>query len=222
MYMIKKIKKFIKENKTYIIGICIMMLSQSMAFAVIKLFQNNPIYLYHPLDDKIPFIGLFVYIYDSFYIFVAISLYWIYKKDLDAFKKGIIAGTIGYLICYIIYLFLPTIMYRPAIPSIDPLTDLVIKITYLFDNPPLNCFPSIHCLFCFQVIYTFLFSKKYDNTRRKILSIIYLILIILSTLFIKQHFVYDVIGSFLVCILSNLVVEIFDLGEKVFKLIKSS
>lgn len=217
-----KIKNFVINNKNYIIGIVIMMLMQSIGFYVIKLFQHNPIYLYHPLDDKIPFIGLFIYIYNTFYPFVMFSLFLLYKKDAKAFYKGIIAGTIGYIICFIIYLFIPTIMYRPVIPSIDPLTDLVIKITYYFDNPPLNCFPSIHCLFCFQAIYSLLFSKKYNDNLKKFLLIFYLTLIILSTLFVKQHFVYDVIGSLLVCILTNLMVEVFDLYNVFKKLFKKS
>lgn len=212
----KKIKKFILDNKEFFIGIFFLMVVQGILFWFLKLFQKNPIYLYHPLDDKIPFIGLFVYIYNMFYPFVFLSLYWLYKKDEKAYFKAVIAGVMGYLICDIIFLFMPTIMYRAEFDSIGPLTDLVIKITYLADNPPLNCFPSIHCLFCFQVIYSYLFSKYNDN-KKKFFIILFLILIILSTLFVKQHFVYDVIGSLLVCLITNMIVEVFGLYDRIIK-----
>ena len=214
----KKIIDFIKKNKHYFIGICIMMISQSFLFMILKLFQSNPVYLIHPLDDKIPFIAPFIYIYNLFYPAVMFSLYLLYKKDVETFDKAIIAGTIGYLICYTIYLLLPTIMYRPVIPSFDPVTDLIIKITYFFDDPPLNCFPSIHCLFCFQAIYSYLITKKYKDHFQKIPLVIFLVLIILSTLFVKQHFVYDVLGSFIVCLFSNLIVEIFHLQKLMKKI----
>lgn len=216
----KKIKKFIRENKSFLIGILILMGIQAFIYWFIKLFQKNPIYLYAPIDDKIPFLGFFIYIYNMFYPFVLLSLYLLYKKDFKAFWKAVIAGTIGYIICDIIFLFMPTIMYRQIIPNYDPITNLVIKITYYFDNPPMNCFPSIHCLFCFQVIYSYLFSKYHDY-KKEVFIIFFLVLIIISTLFVKQHFVYDVIGSFLVCIATNLIVEIFDLYKVFQKKIKN-
>ncbi len=208
----EKIKNFIKENKKFIISISILLLGQSILYFFIKFFQKDPIYLYYYLDERIPFLGYFVYIYNSFYPFVFISLYFLYKKDKKAYYKGIISGVIGYLICNIIFLLMPTIMYRPVIPSISPFTDFVVKVTYFFDNPPLNCFPSIHCLFCFQVIYSYLFSK-YDK-RGKIEVSIYAILVIGSTLFIKQHYLYDVISAFLVCIMTNIITDLLGIYEK--------
>ena len=211
----KKLVKFIKKNKDFIISISILLVGQAILYWFLKLFQSNPTYIDYYLDDKIPFLGRFVYIYDTFYPFVFFSLYLLYKKDKKAYFKGIIAGVIGFIICDIIFLSIPTIMYRPVIPSIDPLTDLVIKITFLYDSTPLNCFPSIHCLFCFQVIYSFIFSK-FDR-RNKIVIIICSLLIVLSTLFIKQHYVFDVISALLIVIVSNLVTDLF----KIYDILKS-
>ena len=198
----KKLVKFIKKNKDFIISISILLVGQAILYWFLKLFQSNPTYIDYYLDDKIPFLGRFVYIYDTFYPFVFFSLYLLYKKDKKAYFKGIIAGVMGFIICDIIFLSIPTIMYRPVIPSIDPLTDLVIKITFLYDSPPLNCFLSIHCLFCFQVIFSYIKSKC--TLKRKFWIILSASLIIISTLFVKQHFIYDVIAAFLVCMIANL------------------
>lgn len=214
----KVLKKFIKENKKFVISVTILMLGQSILYWFLKLFQTNPTYIYFYLDDKIPFLGRFVYIYNMFYPFCLIAFYFLYKKDAKTYYKSIIAGIIGFLICDIIFLFIPTIMYRPIIPDIDPITNLVLKITYLYDNPPLNCFPSIHCLFCFQVIYGYIMSKY--NIKVKIPVITFSLLIIVSTLLVKQHFVYDVIASFLICLMTNLIVEITNIYSYLKKKIK--
>ena len=211
----KVLMKFIKENKKFVISISILMLAQSVLYWFLKLFQSNPTYLYYYLDDKIPFLGRFVYIYNMFYPFCFVAFYFLYKKEAKTYYKGAIAGVMGYLICDIIFLFMPTIMYRPVIPNIDPITNLVLKITYLYDNPPLNCFPSIHCLFCFQVIFSYLLSKC--KTKKKAIITIIATLIIISTLFIKQHFIYDVIAAFLVCLIANALESIFKIYQKLKK-----
>lgn len=207
-----KIKGFIKKEKKFIISLCILMLGQMIMYWFLKLFQSNPIYINFYLDDKIPFWGSFVYIYNMFYPFCIIAFYLLYKDDEKAYYKAIISGVIGYIICDIIFLFMPTIMYRPPTPNYDILTNFVLKITYFFDEPPLNCFPSIHCLFCFQVIFSYLRSKC--KTKKKAIITIIATLIIISTLFIKQHFIYDVISAFLVCLIANSLESIFKIYQK--------
>ena len=117
--------------------------------------------------------------------------------------------------CDIIFLFMPTIMYRPMTPNYDPITNFVLWITYFFDEPPLNCFPSIHCLFCFQVVFSYIYSKAKREKKAIIITIAFLIII--STLFIKQHFIYDVIAAFLVCIIANILENILEIYQKLKK-----
>lgn len=211
----KKIKRFLKENKSFVMTILILLGGQSVMYYGLKFFQTNPNYINYYLDDKIPFIGYFVYIYDLFYPLTFLALYYLYKKDKETYFKGIISGTIGYIICGIIFVVYPTIMYRPVIPKLSPLTDLVVKLTFLYDNPPLNCFPSIHCLFSFQVIYCFLSSKL--SKRDKIIVTITFLLIIISTLLVKQHYIFDVISAFLICIITNLLEDLLGIYKKIKK-----
>ena len=213
----KSIIKFIKKNKKFFVTIAFLMLLQAILYWFLKIFQKNPIYINSNIDNKIPFIGQFVYIYDLFYPACFIAFYFLYKKDEKIYYNSIIAGCMGYLIADIIFLSLPTIMYRPIIPSTDIITDFVLKITYLYDNPPLNCFPSIHCLFCFQVIYSYL--KSSHTLKNKIIVITLMLLIIISTLFVKQHYFYDVIAALIICVITNLIVEVFPFYSKLKKYI---
>ena len=211
----KKIKFFLKENKMFIITILILLGGQSIMYYGLKFFQTNPNYINYYLDDEIPFIGYFIYIYNMFYPFTLIALYYLYKKDKDSYYKGIISGTIGYLICDVIFILYPTIMYRPIIPKLSPITDFVINLTFLYDNPPLNCFPSIHCLFSFQVIYSFLSSNL--TKREKFIITIVFLLIIISTLLVKQHYIFDVISAFLICVITNLMEDLLGIYKKIKK-----
>lgn len=211
----KKVQSFIKKEKEFIISISIVLIGNGLLYWLIKLFQTNPIYINHYLDDKIPFWGWFIYIYDMFYPFFAIAFYLLYKSDRRYYYKGIISLLIGIIICNIIFLFIPTIMYRPVIPNYDPLTNLVLKITYFFDEPPLNCFPSLHCLFCFQEIFSFIKCK--DKPKRKIWIITFASLIIISTLLVKQHYIYDVIGAFIVALIANCIESLFGIYNKLNK-----
>lgn len=208
----EKIKNYVKSNKNFIISMSILFLGNMFMYWFLKLFQGNPIYIDYYLDDKIPFWGWTVYIYDMFYPFSIISFILLYRKDQDAYYKGIIATIIGCIICYIIYLVIPTIMYRPEIPQYDALTNLVLKITYYFDDPPLNCFPSLHCVFCFQVMFTY-FKSNY-NVKRKLFTAVIAILIVLSTLLVKQHYIFDVISALLICIIATIIVDLFKIYDR--------
>ncbi len=205
--MKKAIKGFFREikSKDFLISISVLMLLQAIIFALIKYLQVNYHVILSPIDNKIPFIPHFIYIYNIFYPFVFITLYYVFLKDKKKYYRGIIAGTIGYLICDIIFLTYPTIMIRPEVmyDKLDVITGFIVKVTYFIDNPALNCFPSIHCLFCFQAAYTTLVANGISKKKKAIITFI-LLLISISTVLVKQHYFYDVLGAFVVFIISNI------------------
>lgn len=208
------------KKKSFLVSISILMISQAFFYWFIKLFQPDPSYINFPLDNKIPFLPNFIYIYNLFYPFIFLAFYYLFTKDEKNYYKGIVAGIIGYLICDIIYLYYPTIMPRLPIPSTtNPITSLIVKITYFFDEPALNCFPSIHCLFCFQIIFSYLKTNLVE-LKKKLPIIIISTLIILSTILVKQHYVLDIISAFLVCITANLITDITPLANKFKNFIK--
>lgn len=209
---------FMKKKK-FLVSISILMVSQAFFYWFIKLFQSNPSYINFPLDNKIPFLPSFIYIYNLFYPFIFLAFYSLFQKDENNYYKGIVAGIIGYLICDIIYLYYPTIMPRLPLPATtNSITGLIVKITYFFDEPALNCFPSIHCLFCFQIIFSYLKTNLIE-TKKKIPIIIFSSLIILSTVLVKQHYVLDIISALLVCITANLITDVIPIATNLKNLI---
>lgn len=196
--MIKKYKEFIKST-------LIVLVLEAFLYFIIKNFINS----YNTVSSlgfEFPLIKEFVYIYNSWYPFIFLASFIIYIKNKELYKKFILTMIIGILLSDLTFLIYPTIIVRPEI-EIKGFTDLILYLTYYFDTPAVNCVPSVHCLFCFISIYYVTLNKKI-KTKIKVPIITYLILIILSTLFIKQHLLIDVVVASIYTIISILLTNI--------------
>ena len=145
------------------------------------------------IDNTIPIIKEFIIPYILWYPFIALSLLFICLKDLKVYYRTLITLNLCLLSCYLIYYFFQTTVPRPAIYGNDIFSFLTLLV-YKFDKP-FNCFPSIH------VVTSYLMIKGINSIdcSKKIrhLVIFMSILIIVSTLFIKQHVILDVISAIL-------------------------
>ena len=198
------------KDKKFWISIILFLGGQSFLYSTLKMFQSNYHTFNFAIDNAIPFIPSgFIIVYNMFYPFLFFTFYYIYGKDKKTYDKAVIAAVIGYLICNVIFLAYPVEMIRPDITNlnIDWVSQLTLNLTYYFDNPAINCFPSIHCLFCFQAIYTICRSKNI-KIKNKILTSIIALTIITSIFFVKQHYVVDMIAALGICVFSNVLVAI--------------
>ncbi|WP_270474737.1 phosphatase PAP2 family protein [Clostridium cochlearium] len=145
------------------------------------------------IDNTIPFIKEFIIPYILWYPFIVLSLLFICLKDLKVYYRTLITLNLCLLSCYLIYYFFQTTVPRPTIYGNDIFSFLTLLI-YKYDKP-FNCFPSIH------VVTSYLMIKGINSIdcskKIKHLVIFMSILIIVSTLFIKQHVILDVISAIL-------------------------
>ena len=194
------------KNKEFIISIICLMGIQAVLYMSLKLLQADFNTFNYSIDNKTPFIPQLIIIYNLFYPMIFIAFYNIFNHDKDTYYKGIIAGIIGFIISDIIFIIYPTVIVRPDITNltIDPINKFIIYITYTVDSPAINCLPSIHCLFCFQAIFSTIICKSFNN-KYKALTIVILLLIAISTIFVKQHYFIDIIGALIVCIIANII-----------------
>lgn len=195
-------KKFIKENKIFIKSIIITLLLQATCYFIIGNLVNE--YKILGTNMNIPLIKWFIYIYNSWYPFVIFTSYLIYKNDLESYKKLIFTMLLSFLLTDLTFLIYPTGVIRPEFPTLT-LTDFLINTTYYFDNPPVNCLPSLHALVCYLLIY-YISKTKYKKIS-KFYIIIYLILIILSTLFTYQHIPLDLIFALIYLIVAMIIIK---------------
>ncbi len=201
-----------KKYKKYFILIIFVMGSQALLYYLTKHFSSG----YHIINSivDIPLVKSFVYVYDSWYPFIILTTFLIYKYDNKIFKYLIMTMLIGALLSQITFIIYPSMIIRPTV-EVKNITDWLLNFTYQSDNPPLNCLPSMHCVYCFITAF-YIAKSRNINSKCKVLIIMYSLVIVLSTLFIKQHVIEDVLLAFVYTIISLLIV--FFSKEKIAKL----
>ena len=193
-------KKFLSENKDYILKMFLVFGTNAFLYFIVKQFIPSYHLITLNIDDKMPLVPFFIIFYSIWYPYLFVVFYFIFKKDKGKFKslinKSILCAVIAYL-CFVIY---PTMVSRPEVNGFNSLVSLMLYITYITDIP-VNCFPSLHCTFALLVMYAVTFDKNMNKVFRIIVGIISP-LICLSTVLVKQHSVIDVVGAlFLSCII---------------------
>ena len=164
----------------------------SMTYPILNQYRGETNSVFTFVDKLIPFNKYFILPYVSWYIFMAIFSAVLCILDKERYAKLIITLNIGMITCYIIYYFYPTYVPRPMITGTDFLSNMVLNL-YAADNP-YNCFPSIHVLNSVLIaLYTYKSDKVFNFI--KIICVIISGSIILSTMFIKQHYFADVAAS---------------------------
>ncbi|VYU50616.1 phosphatase PAP2 family protein [Clostridium tertium] len=178
------------------------------------------------LDNEIPFLSIFIFPYIYWYFFILIGLVFILSRNRERYAKTLLAIYIGMCICYLFYYFYPVEIARPVIAN-NTIPNKLVNIIYENDRP-FNCFPSIHVLNTYIIMR---FTKLKDNKSWFLYTNIIGVLIILSTLFIKQHFILDgviaiVLGEAVVFIVSKIegkyIKKILDLPYKLVDKVKKS
>lgn len=146
------------------------------------------------IDQRIPFLPYFIIPYVAWYGLLFVALIWFMYHNFQLYRSSILSMILGLVICFVIFSFFQTTVPRPDILGHDIFSRLT-QVIYTIDQP-FNAFPSIHVMTAYVI---FLGSLKMSSRSLKIsLSIQSLaILVILSTLFLKQHTLLDVMGGLL-------------------------
>lgn len=161
------------------------------------------------IDNLIPFSAPWSLLYSSYLLLLWYGIgyaFWNFK--LDRYKRFIIGLVIIQLVAYILYVAVPGKMVRPALPPSGFFYDIVRWI-YATDMPT-TLTPSLHVSNSWFIALS-LWGRKY---LRPVL-IMWAILIIVSTLLIKQHYLIDVVsGLCLSTLVHNLLEKYYPIEEK--------
>lgn len=164
----------------------------NMIYTLLNRTEGEARNLVTSIDDKIPFVKYFILPYNLWYPFLLTSLLYLCFRNRGIFYRTVIAMDIGMMCCYIVYMVFQTTVPRPELSGEDIFTKLV-ALTYKLDQP-YNCFPSIHVLTSYLLIKGFRKSILVDKVIR---FVVYCgsIIIIIATLFVKQHVVLDIASA---------------------------
>ncbi len=159
--------------------------------------------IHSPIDDYIPFVEYFIVPYLIWFIFIAVSAGYFFFTDKHGFYRlaaFLIAGMTFFL--FLCTVFPNGLNLRPTTFVRDNIFVDLVRYVYRTDTPT-NVLPSIHVFNSLGVCIAIGHSdalKKHKNIQYS--SYLLALLIILSTVFLKQHSVTDVIAALtLACII---------------------
>lgn len=155
------------------------------------------------IDDQIPRISFFSVIYLAFLPwFWGVVIYSWFKNR--SFRQLAYSVIIVNLIAFAVYLLFQTYVSRESVIGNDFFSGL-LQFIYSCD-PPYNAFPSLHVALSAVVAVYFIYIKSKWSWAFVIMAS----MISISTLFVKQHFIVDVLaGVMLGTIVTWLVFKFF-------------
>ena len=164
------------------------------------------------LDDYIPFVEIFVIPYFLWFAYVAAVVIFFFFKDKQEYYRTCIFLFTGMTIFLIVSTIWPNGHHlRPHVmPRDNIFTDLV---AYLYrTDTPTNLWPSIHVYNSLGAHFAIAKSRHMENHKGiKLASFLLAFSIILSTMFIKQHSLFDVLTGFGLAVIMYIVIYRGDL-----------
>lgn len=172
---------------------------------------NKGIYQIHSsIDGMIPFVPAFIIAYFLWYFFlIGVGLYFLIHSKADLYRT-FFSINICMMVALSIYLIFPNYLdLRPAYYAQDFFSQWV-KMLQTVDNPVGVC-PSLHVATSISLFAGIAKSVPFkENQIIKILTFILVFFIIISTVFIKQHSIIDVVCGLTLGIAVYLFVYKFD------------
>lgn len=164
------------------------------------------------IDDYIPFCEVFVIPYLLWFVYVPAVVAYLFFKDRDGYWKSLVFLGTGMTIFLILSTFIPNghHLRLKTFPR-DNVFTWMVGMIWKADTPT-NLFPSIHVYNSLGAHFAVLNNEKLrENKKIRFGSLALCISIILSTVFIKQHSMFDVLTAFLMGAVMYTVVYSYDM-----------
>ena len=150
------------------------------------------------IDDRIPFVEAFVIPYILWFPYIAFTVVYLFFADREAYDRTATMLYLGMTVFLAVSLVFPNILYlRPYVMPRDNVFTRIVAGLYRTDTST-NVFPSIH-VYNTVVLLGGLFRSRGRLAEKlwfRFAALLLSVLIILSTVFLKQHSVVDVCGAF--------------------------
>lgn len=158
--------------------------------------------IYSSLDDRIPFFEGFLIFYLLWYVAIFGTHLYTLRFDIEAFKCYSKYLFISMSISTMIFLLFPSCQnLRPAEFPRDNLLTKIVGILYTVDTNT-NVFPSEHAIGAMAVLAAAINTKSLRSPGKIAFIAVLAVLISLSTVFLKQHSILDVLAALPICALS--------------------
>ena len=163
------------------------------------------------IDDYIPFCEIFVIPYFLWFVYVATTVVYFFFKDKEDYYKTCIFLATGMTVFLIISTLFPNghDLRLTELPRDNVFTRMV-GFLWKTDTAT-NLWPSIHVYNSLGAHFAITKSSHFENKKGfRIGSLVLCVSIILSTMLIKQHSVFDVITGIIMAFVMYLIVYHYD------------
>ncbi|MDR2908526.1 MAG: phosphatase PAP2 family protein [Oscillospiraceae bacterium] len=155
--------------------------------------------MFIPLDSYIPFIPEFVVFYISWYIYLLVPAVLLFLRDEGEFLRygAFLTGAL-YMACLVYTLWPNGIELRADLSAATGPFNALVRLLYELDTPT-NSAPSLHAAqsVAAHVAIVRLAAKRRRSRVIGVLSMALCVLILLSTVYIKQHSIADMLWGLL-------------------------
>lgn len=156
--------------------------------------------MYCPLDDEIPFCELFVIPYFAWFLFLIGAHVYTLLYNVAAFRRLMGFIMVTYTLSTVIFILFPTCQtFRPQVFPRDNFLTAVVAWLYDFDTSTNVC-PSLHVVGSIAAMLAFWDCESFSEGGRKGGIGIGALLISISTVFLRQHSVLDLLAALPVCL----------------------
>ena len=160
----------------------------------------RPVHMW--LDDVIPFCEYFLIPYVFWYLLIVFSLGYFLLYDVDSFKRLQTYIIVTQVAAMAIYILFPSRQdLRPVSFERDNFLTRCVGLLYAFDTNTGVC-PSLHVAYSIGIASVWV-RQKGAHLAWKAFVVVAVILICLSTMFIKQHSAVDFFAALPVCLLAE-------------------
>lgn len=157
----------------------------------------HPVYV--PVDDRIPFCEYFLPFYLFWFLFLSGMVAYTLFFDIPAFRKMMWFTILAYSATMLIYFLYPTCQeLRPTEFARDNAFTRFIRWFYVFDTNTNVC-PSLHVVGSFSAVVGAWYSRRFSTPGWRAAFLLAAALICVSTVFLKQHSVVDVLAALPLC-----------------------
>lgn len=164
------------------------------------------------MDDYIPFCEVFIIPYFLWFAYVAAVVVFFFFKNKEDYYRACIFLFTGMTVFLIVSTLWPNGHHlRPIVMPRDNIFTQLVTFLYQTDTAT-NLWPSIHVYNSLGAHFAIIRSKEFENKKGlRIASLVLATSIILSTMFLKQHSVFDVLTAFIMAAIMYAIVYRRDL-----------
>lgn len=187
------------ELKTYMILAllqAVLLAVQGTSYLLIQRFQGEFHDMSRGMDRKIPLLPEAVYIYCLWYPLLFLYPLYVFSCSPSAWTAYILAILLDVGLSLVIYVLYPTSFTRPE-PDAALLSGKILRLLYFANYKGLNCMPSMHCSQCFIILFSAVSCYLNGIMPAAAAAAVFVLslMIVLSTVLIKQHVLLDAVTA---------------------------